>query len=51
MNGAAQAGCFMEFFAGGGMARLAIGAKLRCTFANDFDDRKATKLPREFRCW
>ena len=31
---------FLEFFAGGGMARAGLGAKWRCLFANDFDARK-----------
>jgi DNA (cytosine-5)-methyltransferase 1 len=32
---------FLEFFAGGGMARLGLGEGWRCVFANDFDPRKA----------
>jgi DNA (cytosine-5)-methyltransferase 1 len=32
---------FYEFFAGGGMARLGLGADWRCQFANDFDSIKA----------
>lgn len=32
---------FYEFFAGGGMARLGLGARWRCAFANDFDPLKA----------
>ncbi|MFC3080482.1 DNA cytosine methyltransferase [Phenylobacterium terrae] len=32
---------FYEFFAGGGMARLGLGAGWRCLFANDFDPVKA----------
>jgi len=32
---------FYEFFAGGGMARLGLGARWRCHFANDFDPLKA----------
>ena len=32
---------FYEFFAGGGMARLGLGADWRCGFANDFDPVKA----------
>lgn len=32
---------FYEFFAGGGMARLGLGAGWRCLFANDFDEKKA----------
>jgi len=33
---------FLEFFAGGGMARLGLGEGWRCLFANDFDAGKAT---------
>ncbi|OHB29797.1 MAG: DNA (cytosine-5-)-methyltransferase [Phenylobacterium sp. RIFCSPHIGHO2_01_FULL_69_31] len=32
---------FFEFFAGGGMARLGLGAGWSCAFANDFDAVKA----------
>jgi DNA (cytosine-5)-methyltransferase 1 len=32
---------FYEFFAGGGMARLGLGAGWTCAFANDFDPVKA----------
>ena len=32
---------FYEFFAGGGMARLGLGAGWDCLFANDFDPGKA----------
>lgn len=32
---------FYEFFAGGGMARLGLGAGWECLFANDFDAMKA----------
>jgi DNA (cytosine-5)-methyltransferase 1 len=31
---------FLEFFAGGGMARAGLGAGWRCLFANDFDPAK-----------
>lgn len=31
---------FLEFFAGGGMARLGLGGGWRCLFANDFDPMK-----------
>ncbi|PNG24866.1 DNA cytosine methyltransferase [Methylocella silvestris] len=31
---------FLEFFAGGGMARAGLGANWNCRFANDFDARK-----------
>lgn len=32
---------FLEFFAGGGMARAGLGRGWRCLFANDFDQAKA----------
>ena len=32
---------FYEFFAGGGMARMGLGLKWRCTLANDIDKKKA----------
>jgi len=32
---------FLEFFAGGGMARLGLGPRWRCLFANDVDPGKA----------
>ncbi|MEO8114702.1 MAG: DNA cytosine methyltransferase [Phenylobacterium sp.] len=32
---------FLEFFAGGGMARLGLGEGWACAFANDFDPGKA----------
>ena len=32
---------FLEFFAGGGMARLGLGRGWRCLFSNDFDAGKA----------
>lgn len=32
---------FYEFFAGGGMARIGLGPKWRCLFANDIDQKKA----------
>lgn len=31
---------FLEFFAGGGMARAGLGPAWRCAFANDFDSKK-----------
>ena len=31
---------FLEFFAGGGMARAGLGSTWRCSFANDFDEMK-----------
>lgn len=32
---------YLEFFAGGGMARAGLGDDWRCRFANDFDPQKA----------
>jgi DNA (cytosine-5)-methyltransferase 1 len=32
---------FLEFFAGGGMARLGLGTHWRCVLANDIDEAKA----------
>jgi DNA (cytosine-5)-methyltransferase 1 len=32
---------FIEFFAGGGMARAGLGDGWQCVFANDFDEKKA----------
>lgn len=34
-------GTFYEFFCGGGMARAGLGTPWLCTFANDFDAKKA----------
>jgi DNA (cytosine-5)-methyltransferase 1 len=31
---------YLEFFAGGGMARAGLGTSWRCLFANDFDEMK-----------
>lgn len=33
---------FIEFFAGGGMARAGLGPEWNCLFANDFDEHKAS---------
>jgi DNA (cytosine-5)-methyltransferase 1 len=33
---------FFEFFAGGGMVRAGLKGQWRCTFANDFDHKKAS---------
>jgi len=46
---------FYEFFAGGGMARLGLGARWRCLFANDIDPVKAATYranfdTADFRC-
>lgn len=32
---------FFEFFAGGGMAWLGFGSEWKCTFANDWCEKKA----------
>ncbi|AZS23577.1 MULTISPECIES: DNA cytosine methyltransferase [unclassified Caulobacter] len=39
---------FYEFFAGGGMARLGLGTKWSCVFANDFDPVKASAYRANF---
>jgi DNA (cytosine-5)-methyltransferase 1 len=39
---------FLEFFAGGGMARLGLGAPWACVFANDFDPVKAATYRANF---
>ena len=39
---------FYEFFAGGGMARLGLGAAWRCLLANDFDPVKARAYAANF---
>src|SRR5204862_2074056 len=39
---------FYEFFAGGGMARLGLGARWSCAFANDFDPVKAAAYRANF---
>jgi DNA (cytosine-5)-methyltransferase 1 len=41
-------GTFYEFFAGGGMARLGLGAGWECLFANDFDEKKAESYRANF---
>lgn len=40
---------FYEFFAGGGMARLGLGAGWTCTFANDFDPKKCAAYRDNFK--
>jgi DNA (cytosine-5)-methyltransferase 1 len=37
-----------EFFAGGGMARIGLGARWRCLFANDIDPAKARSYAANF---
>ena len=39
---------FYEFFCGGGMARLGLGARWRCDFANDIDPDKAAAYRANF---
>lgn len=39
---------FLEFFAGGGMARLGLGEDWACAFANDFDAVKAAAYRANF---
>lgn len=39
---------FLEFFAGGGMARIGLGADWSCAFANDFDPVKAATYRANF---
>ena len=39
---------FLEFFAGGGMARAGLGASWRCLFANDFDAMKVAAYARNY---
>ena len=39
---------FLEFFAGGGMARIGFGEGWSCAFANDFDPVKATTYRANF---
>lgn len=39
---------FLEFFAGGGMARAGLGDQWRCLFANDFDAMKAATYAKNY---
>jgi DNA (cytosine-5)-methyltransferase 1 len=39
---------FFEFFAGGGMARLGLGPAWRCTFANEWCEKKAASYRANF---
>ena len=39
---------FLEFFAGGGMARLGLGENWRCAFANDIDPAKCAAYRENF---
>jgi hypothetical protein len=42
---------FLEFFAGGGMARLGLGPRWRCVFANETSEKKAQAYREEFSPW
>ncbi len=39
---------FLEFFAGGGMARQGLAGQFDCAFANDFDPMKCATYRRNF---
>ncbi|MDR4308266.1 DNA cytosine methyltransferase [Chelatococcus sambhunathii] len=39
---------FLEFFAGGGMARVGLGGGWRCLFANDLSPQKAASYSANF---
>ena len=39
---------FLEFFAGGGMARLGLSPMFECTFSNDYNENKAESYTRNF---
>jgi DNA (cytosine-5)-methyltransferase 1 len=39
---------FYEFFSGGGMARLGLGAEWTCLFSNDIDEKKGENYRRAF---
>ncbi|WP_428407925.1 DNA cytosine methyltransferase [Hyphococcus sp.] len=39
---------FLEFFAGGGMARLGLGSSWRCLLANDLDPQKCASYRANF---
>lgn len=39
---------FLEFFCGGGMARIGLGAGWKCLFSNDFDPKKAESYKSNF---
>ena len=39
---------FCEFFAGGGMARIGLGAAWKCVFANDIHPKKAASYRENF---
>jgi DNA (cytosine-5)-methyltransferase 1 len=39
---------FLEFFAGGGLARVGLGDRWQCLWANDIDDKKCTTYRKNF---
>lgn len=39
---------FLEFFAGGGLARIGLGPEWRCAFANDIDAGKCAAYRENF---
>jgi DNA (cytosine-5)-methyltransferase 1 len=41
---------FYEFFAGGGLARLGLGERWTCLFANDISEKKAEAYRNNFAC-
>ena len=43
-----QVHTFCEFFAGGGMARLGLGGRWQCTFANEWCSKKADAYTKHF---
>ena len=45
---ATQRPSFLEFFAGGGMARQGLAGQFDCAFANDFDPMKCAAYRRNF---
>jgi DNA (cytosine-5)-methyltransferase 1 len=47
-NAMAATSTFYEFFAGGGMARIGLGSGWRCTFANEWCDKKAASYKAHF---
>lgn len=48
-SNSANSPSFYEFFAGGGMARLGLGANWRCLFANEWCQKKASAYRKYFK--
>ncbi|MCX6621588.1 MAG: DNA cytosine methyltransferase, partial [Acidobacteria bacterium] len=48
LNMAAEPFTFLEFFAGGGMARLGLGDEWQCTFSNEWCEKKAAAYRARF---